>query len=157
MIPRYVLIALFIAFIEGFAPVIHKHVLERINPRTMVVVSSMFYTTCTILYAAYYWPEVSSDIKKISREDLGWIALTSTVTGFLANVLYYQVLAKHESHIVVALIYSSPVFTLFILYLFMNATITPFAALGVLCTTIGVICISVSKNSDKESFLILRE
>jgi drug/metabolite transporter (DMT)-like permease len=97
------------------------------------------------LFSLYHWKEVSADLKKVSRTDYAWLAFTSIVTGFIANFLYYLILEKHESYIIAALIYSSPVFTLLLLYLFWGGAITKLGALGVFCTTMGIICISLSE------------
>ena len=155
MIKSYILIALFIAALQGAAPVIHKHVLQRIPPRTVIIISSVFYFSCIILFSIYNWKDVSSDLKKVSREDVAWLAFTASVTGFFAHFLYYRILEKHDSHIIAALIYSSPVFTLFFLHFFWGGHITPFEALGIFCTTIGIACISLFGGNDREEFMNL--
>jgi drug/metabolite transporter (DMT)-like permease len=53
-------------------------------------------------------------------------------------------LKKHDSYIISALIYSSPIFTLLLACLFLNEQITYYGLLGVLFIVVGVGFISTN-------------
>jgi len=80
--------------------------------------------------------------------DIGILIMLPIFTVFLANVLYYNVLKNHESSIISALIYSSPVFTLIIAYLFLKERLDIYGLSGVLAIILGVILIAMNNESN---------
>jgi len=140
----YIFVALFISFLWGLAPVIHKLVLKNVNPITVFILSGVIYAFVMVFFMAWHTDTLKKDIPKIELRDLGLIAFASIIDAFLANLLYYNVLRDHESYIVSALIFSSPVFTLLLGYLFLQEKITLMGALGVFLIILGVICISAN-------------
>lgn len=142
MVDRYILLALFIGFLGGLGPVIHKTLLNKYNPVTMLILSSIFYTSCALIYASWNAEHIISDIRKITQIDLITIGLTVILTGFLANLLYYKVLQKHDSHIIVALMNTCPFFTLILAYLFLKEKVKLYGIIGVFFILIGVFCLA---------------
>ena len=140
-----VTIALLISFLWGLSPIIHKVVLFDVSHHTTMVISSMFYTLCTIGYATYYRKELLQDATKLNRKTIFLLAFTAVVCSFLTNVLYFRILKRYESHIVSALIYSCPVFTLIMAYYLLKERISFQGFLGVAFITIGVICLAYNK------------
>jgi drug/metabolite transporter (DMT)-like permease len=108
------------------------------------ILSGVIYAVVMIFFIATQIDVLKKDIPKIDMRDLGLIAFASIIDAFLANLLYYNVLRDHESYIVSALIFSSPVFTLLLAYLFLNEKITLMGALGVFFIILGVICVSTN-------------
>jgi uncharacterized membrane protein len=133
--------SLMIAFLWGVLPVIHKTVLATVSHHTVLVMSSVFYMVCTVAYAIIYRRQIAEGIRSIQTSHVFYIAVGAIVCGFLANVLYYNVLKdpKNDSHIVSALIYASPVFTLILAYLLLHERIRFMGFLGVVTITIGVV------------------
>jgi uncharacterized membrane protein len=132
----------------GLSPVIHKNVLKDLSPHTTLVGMSVAYTLCTILLAIAYKNEIYEDwMHRMNHRHIAFIAFTAIVCGFLANMLYFYILKRHPSYIVSALIYSSPVFTLVIAYMFLGEYISLMGLLGVLFITTGVICIAFNQSS----------
>jgi uncharacterized membrane protein len=152
---KYILVALFIASLEGLAPILHKHLLGNISPTVLMVISSLAYSVFVLIFAIYHRKTLYDDIPKLSMRDLGLVAVSAGITGFVVNILYYTILQKHESYIIAALIYSSPVFTMIFLYLFMKYSLNSFSVLGVICIVLGVMCIALSEAGHKtENFII---
>jgi drug/metabolite transporter (DMT)-like permease len=116
----------------------------------MLILSSVFYTSCALIYASWNAPHIISDIRKITYFDVTVIGVTVISTGFLANLLYYKVLQKHDSHIIVALMNTCPFFTLILAYLFLKEKIKIYGILGVFFILIGVFCLAYNGHLPNE-------
>lgn len=144
-----VLIALLISFLWGLSPVIHKTVLNNVTPHTAMVITSVFYTICTIVYALYFEQNIANDMKNINAKAVYFLAFTAIICGFITNVLYFSILKKYDSYIISALIYSCPVFTLLIAYLFLKEKVSFTGFLGVAFITAGVILLAFNHPGDE--------
>jgi drug/metabolite transporter (DMT)-like permease len=69
---------------------------------------------------------------------------------FLANMMYYYILKNHESSIISALVYSSPVFTLIIAYIFLKERLDIYGISGIFLMILGVILVSNNNKFSKE-------
>jgi len=143
--------ALFVAFLWGLTPVIHKHVLNTLDPRTVMVLGSIFYFACVLMFWLWNREIIKNDVKNVKLQHIYWIAITSIVTAFIANVIYLFILKKHDSYIISALIYSCPIFTLVLAYIFLKEHITFTGLIGVFLITAGVACLGFN-GSSKERF-----
>jgi len=88
--------------------------------------------------------EIYRDWLIMTPMDIGILILLPIFTVFLANILYYNILKTHESSIISALIYSSPVFTLIIAYLFLKERLDIYGLSGVCAIILGVILIAMN-------------
>lgn len=140
-------IALFVAFLWGLSPIIHKHILTNIDPKVIMVLSAFFYTASVALFAAYYWDFIKKETKKLNMNTIILIAFTSIITAFLANLIYFNILKEHDSYIVSALIYSSPIFTLVLAYYLLKEKIRLYGCIGVLFIVVGVALIAMNEKS----------
>ena len=148
--------ALSVAFLWGIHPVISKHLLssQDISFQTLMVISSFVYFLCTILLAIYYWPEVKKDIPKMTLRNVGWICVISIISGFVANLIYFNVLKKHKSYVVAALIYAAPVFSLICGVAFLNEKLSFYGLIGVLLVIAGTTLLAYNENfSDVDPFI----
>lgn len=114
-----------------------------------MVVSSAFYTACTVLYAIYYKKDIQRDMSTLDARAVWFLAFTSIVCAFITNVLYFRILKKYDSHIISALIYSCPVFTLILAYLILKERVTLNGFLGVVFITIGVVLLAFNQTGDE--------
>ncbi len=64
--------------------------------------------------------------------------------------MYYYILKNHESSIISALIYSSPVFTLIIAYIFLKERLDIYGISGIFFMILGVILVSNNNKFSKE-------
>lgn len=139
-----IFLALFVGFLWGLAPIVHKILLKNIDFKLFMVLSSLTFFTCTCLFAAYFWKDLLAEKKKLNFANVAWIVITAIVTGFIANLIYLFVLKDNKSYVVSALIYCSPFFTLALSYLFLkNEKITYIGASGCILITLGVILIAL--------------
>ena len=144
MFQQYILIALFISLCWGIVPVAHKSIITHISPITIMLLSAFIYSFLIIIYAAFNKNIVYKDIYNISKTDIIVILFSSGIAAFFGNVLYFNILKNHDSSIISALIYSCPMFTLIIAYLFLKERINTIGILGILFIVAGVICISMN-------------
>lgn len=142
MLSKYIFVALFIGFLGGLAPVIHKTLLGKYNPVTILILSCIFYTVAALIYASWNIEHIVKDIRKITKIDVITIATTAIIAGFFANILYYYVLHKHESHIIVALMDTCPFFTLVLAYFFLNEKVNLYGLFGIFFIIAGVFCLA---------------
>jgi uncharacterized membrane protein len=151
MIPIYIFLALLIAFLWGIQPVIHKYLLTKFNWFTIMFISSIIYfiALCITLLFSKTKSDFSRDLHNGTTQDFIIIATTSIITVFLVNMIYYYVLKNHETSIISALIYSAPVFTLVISYLFLSERIQLIGIIGILLILSGVFCVSLNNNTSK--------
>ena len=154
---KYVIpIALFVSFLWGIQIILHKYILKKTNPYIIMIVGSIFYFVCMLIFTVYNWSHVEKDIYTLDIKTILLIGLASVMTAFLANLLYLFVLKDNDSYIVAALIYSSPVFTFLIAYLFLKEKVKFLGFVGFFLIVFGVICLALNERNTKEEFVNFR-
>lgn len=154
-IPNYIYISLFVAFLWGIHPILNKILLGKFNVPTVLVLSNFVYFLAVLIFIYVNYSEIAKDIKKVNSKDILIIFAVSLVAGFLANFLYYYVLKSHESSLVSALVFSSPIFTLIVAHFFMKEQLNGFGILGILLIVLGVVFIAYNDGNYKlENFFI---
>jgi drug/metabolite transporter (DMT)-like permease len=68
--------------------------------------------------------------------------VNAIVCSFLATLLYYQLMRNHKSHLVTALTYSSPIFTLLLAELVSGERPDQYSRWGVILITLGIVVLS---------------
>lgn len=131
-------------FFMGTQPVIHKYLLNKFNFVTIMFISTLIYFGLVITLALTRHKEVYRDWLMMTPMDIGILILLPIFTVFLANLIYYNLLKIHESSIISALIYSSPVFTLLIAYLFLKERLDIYGLSGVCAIILGVMLIAMN-------------
>lgn len=137
-------IALLIAFLTGLLPVAHKYLLGKYNPFSLMIFSSIIYFLAVICLAFTQTNNLKKDFKLLTRTDAVILILSMVVCGFSANVLYYLILKTNKSYVVSSIMHTAPFFTLIVALLFLNEHISPTGILGVFCTIIGVVLITMN-------------
>jgi len=142
----FVPIALFVSVAWALAPVLHRYVFQQshINPRTMMILSWVAYSACIIPYALYHFDAIKKDLPKINAMGYFLIAVSGILVGFISNLVYYYLVKYNKSALVSALVYSSPVFTLILAYLFIQEKVNLLGVFGILAITFGIIAITLS-------------
>ena len=136
-------LTLTVAMLWGLSPVIYKHVMHTIDPKVVMVLGGAVYACCLALFAAWHWSTIRSNMAThMTWPLMRWIVLTAVVTMFSANVIYFYVLDRHDSHLVTALIASSPVFTLGLAYLFLQEKVHALSVAGLALIVAGVVCLA---------------
>lgn len=146
MIQTYILIALFVGFLWGLSPVINKSLLNKYSPISLLIISSVFYFSCAIVYFCNNSELVIRDFNKISHLDMFIVAINAIVGSFFANILYLYVLQKQDCYIISALINTSPLFTLILAYLLLKEKVRFYGILGIFLIVLGTICLAYNNN-----------
>jgi len=139
---NYIFLALVTAFCWGLQTVLYKHLLEKFNGITIMLFTSFVFLIYVIILAAINKKIIQSDMNKFTNNDLSILLGLSPFIIFITNVIYHYVLKDHNSSIIAALIYSSPVFTLIISYLYLNERLNKNGLFGIISIMIGIIFIS---------------
>jgi len=139
---NYILLALISGFMWGMAPVIHKVLLVKYQPITIMLLNSFTYAISMMLIVFFNYKMFMKDMNKIKYEDILIIVLSSIGILVIGNLIYYYVLREHDSSLVSALIYSSPVFTLILAYIFLKERLSMYGYLGIFSILLGIIFIS---------------
>jgi len=142
-----IVIALLIAFAWGLSPIIHKSLLKKVDAKVILVISGVMYFACLMIFTYVYMSEIKAGVSKLDVKDIAMITITSILAGFVANFVYLHILQKHSSHVISALIYSSPMFTLVFAYWLLRERISFTGAIGVLLIVAGVVMLAFNKNS----------
>lgn len=149
MLDNYIFLALFISFLWGVQVVIHKHLLSSLNFVTIMLVSNVINVFLIVILSIYLKNDVLIDLKKLTFRDGVILVCLPIFTVFIANIIYYYILKKHESSLVSAITYSSPAFTLILAYLFLNERLDIYGLSGIFAIIAGVVLISNNNSSYK--------
>lgn len=139
-----IVIALFVSFLWGVSPIIHKKLLGKYTMMILLLGTALVNLLCVTSYSLYNHKLILSDLSKMNTQDALIIAGSAMTTVFLANVLYYNVLNKHDSYVITALIYSSPFFTLFLAYFYLKEKVNYYGGIGVVFIIIGTFLIAIN-------------
>lgn len=140
------LYSMIVALLWGISPILLKSVMNKIDIKLVFILNSLFFIIGVIGYTIYYWNDIKISSKMISVNDIFLLALAAIVFSFIGNVIYFNLLNNYDSYIVLALVSSSPIFTLFISYVVYQENITTTTIVGILLVIIGIACLSYKKN-----------
>ena len=140
-------IALFVAFLWGVTPIIHKTLLKTISPNAILILGGTAYYVALLVYAAYNWDTFYAEAKTISWSKIIWISIATLIMSFLAKLLYLQLLQKEDSYIVTALTFSAPVVTTILAVSILRERVTLSKLIGVAFIVAGVVVLALSDNT----------
>ena len=141
---KLVLPAMLVAGMWGYLPVMEKKILEHVSIKTLLVLFGLLYGIISLIIYIYYHKEIYEDIKgknifeKISIKTL----LFMVILYIVGSLIYYILLKDNKSHIVVALTYTTPIFTTLFSYLMIKEHITIKSMLGIILIVAGGIIVS---------------
>jgi drug/metabolite transporter (DMT)-like permease len=146
----YIFLTLVIAFLSGILPVIHKHLLKKFKPMSVLIFSGLMYSLVLFLFTWTQLDSLKADFAKLDRNDALMISFAAVICVFCSNVLYYTILQNHKSYLVSAIIDSAPLFTLIFASLLLKERITKIGVLGVFFVIMGVGFISINDSNIQE-------
>lgn len=144
-----IFIALFIAFLWGSAPVLHKKIFnsKSLGPATILVCGGVIYSLCIVVYFILNKDTVVKEIATLDKGTVMMMLFNSLIAGFLANYLYYHIIERYPGHVVSALIYSAPFFTLLLTFIFLQEDISVMSFFGVVLIVAGIYLLTYHKHS----------
>jgi drug/metabolite transporter (DMT)-like permease len=140
----YFCITLFVAFLSGILPIVHKVLLKKFQPMSLLIFSGFLYFMAILLLSLTQLDNLKKDFAKITQTDALYIGFGSIVCVFFANIMYYTSLEKHKSYLVSTIIDSAPMFTLFFAVLLLKEHVSLIGILGVFFVLLGVACICIN-------------
>ena len=149
---NYILYALLISLLAGIQTVVHKHLLNKFNSTTVMFFTSIISSFFIILYSIKEKEKekILSDIHIMTKNDILVLTAITLFSIVIVNIIYYNILKNHESSIIAALIYSSPIFTFIFSYYFLNEHVDMYGILGIFFIIIGIIFISLNNQFSKQ-------
>lgn len=144
-------VSIIIAALWALPPIVHKQVFNRhdISPRSLMITSSMFHVAVIVPLAIYYRNELTQDTSSFKRQDWAIIACTSVFAGIVANLLYYDVIKHHESYVMSAVMYSSPLFVFIFSLFYLHERVTIYSIIGMLFIMIGIFAMAYHEHIGK--------
>ena len=115
-----------------------------------MLISGLINAFLIVILSIYLKNDVLIDLKKLTFRDGVILVCLPIFTVFIANIIYYYILKKHESSLVSAITYSSPAFTLVLAYLFLNERLDIYGLSGIFAIIAGVILISNNNTSSRK-------
>jgi uncharacterized membrane protein len=136
--------AMVVSGLWAIAPIIHKTVFKLgLHPKSMMAFGGFAYFTVLCVWAAFNWKDIRSDVKCLADwRVVALIGFSAIFTALLSTIIYYHLIKEHDAHLVTAITYSSPLFTLILAWWLLNEKITLAGAAGVLLIVLGVLLIS---------------
>lgn len=157
MKPFYIFLALVVSFLWGVSPVIQKHLLNKFDKYTLMLLFSSANLVCVTSLLTFHNKALYADIKTIQTNDALLIFAYSFFTIFLANLIILEVLKHNNTYVVAAIEGTYPLFTLLLVYLFFKEKITVVGVGGVILIVLGIICLSLNESTFKmEEFVGIR-
>ena len=136
---KLILPAILVAGMWGYLPVMEKKILEHVSIKTLLVLFGLLYGLMSLILGIYYHKEIFEDLKdKKILEKISIKALLFMVILYIVGSLIYYILLKdNQSHVVVALTYTTPIFVTLFSYLTAKEEITKKSILGIVLIVIG--------------------
>ena len=131
------------SFCWGLSSVFDKLCLDDFSPIMIFIVGGFVYAILCIVLIIYNYQKLKIylDFKKYKKAWIYSILAGICVYG-IANLLYYHALKKSDTpHIVVALAYSAPIFTLLLSVIVLKNDFSLHSLIGVFLVIIGVFVI----------------
>ena len=122
-------LAVSVAALWGIAPALYKRVLERISPKSLVVFYSLVVAVLCVAWAWTFRADVVADSKRLRGSDWALIVL-GAAAGFLANVIYIYLIKAYDTHWVVGLAYTAPLFAAALAWFWLGERVTLLSGVG---------------------------
>ena len=148
-IPWFAALALVVAFLWGIHPILSKTLLNKFDVASVMVFNNIAYFLAILVFSFYNRHLILKDARRVDMYDATIITTIAIAASFTANLIYYYVLKDHESSLISALVYSSPIFTLIVAYLFLKEQLTVMGVAGILLIVAGVMCIAFNDGNYK--------
>ena len=146
-----VMMSLTVSLLYSLSPILYKYIGTihpyKIHTYTLLLISSSVFFGCALLCCIIHNEVVTHDVKQLfdNKHALLILILSSLLSVFIANLLYFNVLQRSntKTYMVVALVFTAPLFTMLISYMFLQEEITYYALVGVCLIVAGCVTLSV--------------
>ena len=147
-----VMMSLIVSLLYGISPVLYRYISTihpyEIHAFTLLLISASVFFVCTLMCYVFHSGRVKHDLNNLykNKNALIMLLLSSILSVFIANLLYFMVLNKSntKSYIVSALVFTSPLFTLMLSYIFLEEDITYTALFSVGLIVAGILTLTLA-------------
>lgn len=129
----------------GVTAILHKKMLNFMSPHTLIFLIGILFGAMSIIFAFFFKKNITADLfdKKMPTVVWGWLILTVFLGSICAYFIYFSIMQKNSTHLVVALTYTSPLFVMLFSLLILNESISVISCIGCVLIVVGVICMSL--------------
>jgi len=138
--------SMIISLLWGLQPIICKILLNNIDVKFFFVVFNLALFIAISFYIAFNWNELKYSYSHSTNKQLFLIAIIAIISSFIPNLIYYNLLNYHSSHMVAALTSCGPIFTILISFLFLKTNIDYIDISSVLLIVSGIFILSYNNN-----------
>lgn len=139
-----ILLSLLVSLMWGITPIIKKFALKSISPIMLLYISGICYFIGTFVMGIIYRKELLEEYKTLNYIKIFFVMICIFGGGYIAEIIFLNLLKNNKSAIITALTYSSPFFTLLLAYFILNEKITLYGIIGIIFITIGLIFIGLN-------------
>jgi drug/metabolite transporter (DMT)-like permease len=135
--------ALLVAMLWGSASLVQKSILTSISAEALWVATTLMHATFVPFVWLAFGKRVGGSLRVITPKQWGMIAIFSTFGMVVPYLLYLHLLKKYDSHIVVALTFTSPIFVLLGAALVLKERVSIYSVAGVCLVVAGVVLLNM--------------
>lgn len=139
-------LSLLVAFMWSLLPLIQKTLLKSISVEVLMVLGGVAYAVLLVAFFAIHRKKVAREWHTVNLRVVGLVMAIGAL-AFVPNIIFLHLLSKHESYIVTALTFVSPVFTAALAYLFLKENVTWASLAGVVLIVAGVMLLAWQQKS----------
>ena len=136
--------SLLVAFFWACITIIDKYVLHILQTHTIVFIGTLATFVFAGLYCLYHKNSIIDDFENVNYTLIFWISVTTFLSVVTANVLYLELLKNHNTAIVSAITYSSPVLVLLMSMILFKEKLNLYSGIGILLVITGTIFVGIS-------------
>jgi len=142
-------LALIAAFLWGFQEILDKLALNEITPISSALIKGGLTGIASFLLIVIFFKYIKKDIFPknvlIKRKAIGFSILAGICASGALLLMLYTLHKTPNIHIIVAIAYTSPLFTLLISrYIFKNIVITPYQVVAIVMIISGVSILAIN-------------
>ena len=148
-------LSLSVALLWSISVIIQKYTLQYLPFLAVFIFHSIIYSICTMILFLYNKSYILYHLKNnIYNTKLILFSILGVILGlFIPNLINIYLLKNNKSFIIVALTYTTPLFSLLLAYLLLKEEISLKEIIGVLFIVLGVIIIATSRHNEKFSLI----
>ena len=137
-------VSLMIAVMWALPPIVDKRILMTcdVEPMSFLIIKGGVHIITTAALILVYNNQLVKDFRKLNVQQLALIATTSIIAGLIANLYYLDVIQKHDSYVMTAIMYSSPLFVFLFALVYLHERVTVYSIAGILLIVIGVMSLA---------------
>lgn len=140
MIVAYTL-SFLVAAMYGLSTVIEKYVLKTFSPHYLYILSGLIFGIASLIYLCFHYDDFVHNIMIPEKKKHCLVVIGILLAMVIPMYIWYNVLHTNSSktHVISAISFSAPMFTLLFVALFLDENITRGNIIGVMLVVAGTV------------------